>query len=311
MVALTDLARWTPVALHLDPPAIDWCDMRGERFAEPFLDQTVARLAAAGRDLVRTDLDALLTLDEAPSLEPCGIVLHLSRCGSTLVSRLLGTVPGTLVVAEPAPLNTLLQADPERVDPAVQIRVLRLLVRALGRIRFGDERRFVLKLSSWNVRRLDVIRAAFPNVPLVWVQRMPEPVLASLLAEPPRWLALHERPHLADRLFGIKPDELAGLDGAALAARVLGSLLEAARGSGALAVDHRELPAAIWSRVVPHFSIPLADEDIARMLQESQFHAKDPRRARFDPAADRRPIPPEIRAAAATLGPLYETFLAG
>ena len=36
------------------------------------------------------------------------------------------------------------------------------LVRALGRKRFGDERHYVLKLSSWNVHALALFRRAFP-----------------------------------------------------------------------------------------------------------------------------------------------------
>ncbi|MEI9982427.1 MAG: hypothetical protein WDN69_03955 [Aliidongia sp.] len=51
--------------------------------------------------------------------------------------------------------------------------MLRLLIRALGRIRAGDEARYVVKLSSWNVRLLALFRQAFPDVPWIWVHRAP------------------------------------------------------------------------------------------------------------------------------------------
>ncbi|HSS25481.1 MAG TPA: hypothetical protein VLL82_14015 [Mycobacterium sp.] len=154
---LAQLARWTPVRLDFSGPAptVDWADLSAERFVDPFFDQTVARWASGpgARPLVRTGLEALLALDSEPSLEPAGMIFHLSRCGSTLVSRLLGTLPGVVVAAEPAPLNALLGLDPDRVDEAGLVRVVRLLVRALGRCRHGDERRLVLKCTSWNIRR--------------------------------------------------------------------------------------------------------------------------------------------------------------
>ncbi len=93
--------------------------------------------------------------------------------------------PGWSILAEPAPLNALLRLDPDRVAEATLVRLVRLLVRALGRRRHGDERQLVLKCTSWNIRRRAVLDAAFPETPWVWVQRDPVQVLASLMAEPP------------------------------------------------------------------------------------------------------------------------------
>lgn len=309
MVALADLQLWTPVSLSLQPaPSIDWCDMTGIGFEEPFFDQSVARAVEAGRPLIRTDLDALLALDEAPALEPCGIIGHLSRCGSTLLSRLLGAVPGTVVLSEPGPLNTLLQADPALVDEAVRVRVIRLLVRALGRIRSGDERRLVLKLSSWNVRRLPLLRRAFPEVPLVWLQRAPQEVVASILRQPPGWLELRRQPGEAAELFGLAPDEPAPTDAAGFAVAALGALLQSAEAApDALVVDYRELPAAAWGRVARHFGIEADSAVRARMAALACYQAKAVVPTPFDPAADRaRSVPAEIASlVAARLEPAY------
>ena len=102
---IADLARWTPIRFDFSGPAptVDWADLSAERFDEPFFDQTVARWATSpgAQPLVRTGLDAFLALDSEPSLDPAGMIFHLSRCGSTLVSRLLGALPGVVIVAEP------------------------------------------------------------------------------------------------------------------------------------------------------------------------------------------------------------------
>jgi hypothetical protein len=302
---LDDLARWTPVRLDFSgrAPAVDWADLSAERFVEPFFDQTVARWASgpSARPLVRTGLEALAALDGEPSLEPAGMIFHLSRCGSTLVSRLLGTLPGVVVVNEPAPLNTLLGLGPDRVGEAALVGVVRLVVRALGRCRLGDERRLVLKCSSWNIRRREVLAAAFPETPWIWVQRDPVRVLASLLAEPPGWLALQASPPRAARRFGLDPAAVPAMSRAEFAARALGAMLDAAAIDPArrLCVDHAELPAAVWKRVAPHFGLETAPPAIERMIEESRFYAKGLQRGVFTAdMAERRPTSHDMREAA-------------
>src|ERR1700677_4870795 len=258
---LADLARWTPVRLDFSgpAPAVFWADLSAERFVEPFFDQTVSRWASGprARPLVKTGLEALVALDSELSLEPAGMIFHLSRCGSTLVSRLLCAVPGAVVLAEPAPLNALLRLDPDRVDEATLVRLVRLLVRALGRCRHGDERHLVLKCTSWNIRRRAVLAAAFPETPWVWVQREPARVLASLLAEPPGWLGLQAAPQRAARRFGLDPAAVPAMGRAEFAARALGAMLEAAATDPArrLCIDHADLPAAVWTLVAAHLGL--------------------------------------------------------
>lgn len=308
-----DLSRWTPVSLQINGTAtsIDWGDLRGLRFTEPFFDQTIERWASGNPppSLVRTELDALLALDNEPSLDPSALIFHLSRCGSTLLSRLLSTVPDTLVVSEPAPINTLLMADPPEVDEKVTIQILRLLVRALGRRRFGNERFYILKLSSWNVRRCRLFRQAFPDVPTIWVQRSPVEVMASVLASPPGWMDLQRFPRQAMSLFGIEPDEASGMNREAFCARALAAMLEAASTAddASLLVDYTELPEAVWCRVAPFLGMTLGESDIARMREESGYYSKDAARRPFTgDVREKRAVSDSIRSLAKEIAePLY------
>jgi hypothetical protein len=302
---LADLSRWTPVRLDVSGPVatVYWADLSTERFVEPFFDQTVARWARGprARPLVKTGLEALVALDGEPSLEPAGMIFHLSRCGSTLVSRLLGTLPGVVVLAEPAPLNALLGLQPDRVDQATLIRVVRLLVRALGRRRHDGDRRLVLKCTSWNVRRRAVLAAAFPETPWIWVQRDPARVLASLLAEPPGWLGLQSEPQRAAQRFGLDPAAVQTMPRAEFGARALGAMLEAAAADPVrrLCIDHAELPAAAWQRVAPHFGLRADLPAIDHMIEESRFYSKDPAPQPFaGDSPERHPLTDVIRQAA-------------
>ncbi len=297
------LAGWTPVALSLAEGelAIDWGDLRGVRFAEPFLHQTVERWAGENpAPLVRSDCRTLEALDGEPSLDPAAIIFHVSRCGSTLLSRLLGSLPGVLVVSEPAPLNSLLLAG-AAATPAS----LRLVVRALGRKRFGDERHYVLKLSSWNVRRFALFRAAFPAARFIWLQREPEAVLASLLADPPGWVALRRDAGSARALFGIEegmPDD------GSFCVRAVASLFEAARHLAPdLVLDYADLPDAAWTAAAPSIGLRPCPDEIRRMGREARWTAKDASRRLFAAASpEARLLPPDLRGKVAeTLAPLY------
>jgi hypothetical protein len=298
---IADLARWTPIRFDFSGPTpmVDWADLSVERFDEPFFDQTVARWAKSpgAQPLVRTGLDAFLALDSEPSLDPAGMIFHLSRCGSTLVSRLLGTLPGVVAIAEPSPLNALLGLDPDRVDAATLVQIVRLLVRALGRRRHGDEQHLVLKCTSWNIRRQEILTAAFPDTPWVWVQRDPAHVVASLLANPPGWLGLRAvHPQTALR-FGVDPAALPTMTRPEFAARALGAmLLSAAAGPGRrICIDHADLPAAVWDQVAAHFGIEIGAAAIERMTEQSRFYSKDVE-SRFFSAdlSEHRPVTDEI-----------------
>ena len=306
MPSITELVHWTPVALNLnDPePSIAWCDLRGERFTDPFFDHTVARLVnnGAGRPIVRTPLDALLELDAAPSLEPSGLVFHMGRCGSTLVGRLLGMLPGVVAALEPRPINNLLEADPARLNEAAQIQILQLLVRALGRVRFGDEQRLVLKLSSWNIRKAALFRRAFPHVPMVWVQRRPVEVMASMLKDPPAWLALRNHPAQAAQFFGLDPATVTGVDGFEFAARLLASMLDAAAESDARVIDYDDLPGAVADIVAPLFGIEINASDRAMMEEQARYHSKAAGAVLFtDDSEHKRAVPERVKIVSSSL----------
>jgi hypothetical protein len=312
-IPAAELSSWTPVALNLTlpTPSIDWGDFGSRRFTEPFFEDTVALWASnhPRPRVVSTDLDALVVLDQAPSLDPSGFIFHMSRCGSTLVTRLLQQLPGCVVVSEPETVNDLLLADPGLFDEETQVRLLRLLVRALGRRRFGDDSHFVMKLSSWNVCKLELFRRAFPTTPFVWLQRKPAEVIASLVAHGPGWRDLRSDRVLAEALFNTAADEIAALEPPRVYAGVLRALLYAAQGAPAgvmRTIDYSDLPTAAWTTIAPLFGLAPTGEQIALMQAQSRYHSKDVTPRRFEPQQDADCVSSSIRLlAAAQLDALY------
>jgi hypothetical protein len=178
--------------------------------------------------------------------EPAGFVFHLSRCGSTLVSQMLGRCrPAWCCRAGGARHHAPRAAW--RGDGGSDL--LRGLVGALGRPRAAGERRLFVKLDSWQIHALPLLRRAFPDVPWIFLLRDPLEVLVS-----------HRRQRGAQMIPGVLTPAAAGLDLAtaagmeatAYAAHVLARACAAARDGlslgGGLLVHYEELPGAVEER---------------------------------------------------------------
>ena len=314
-----DLAQWTPVSLAIEPPAptIDWCDLSDLTFSEPFFSQTLIRVGdePVSRELVTTDLGALRQIDAvAPGRDPDGFIFHISRCGSSLVSQLAAALDGVAVLAEPDPINTLLDLDPAMVDVQLQVDCLRLLIQAYGRGR-PNARSFIVKFSSWNLLYLDVLRRAFPDVPCVFVARDPAEVAASILGGRTGWMRLREAPARAQSLLGIPADTIATLDDAGFCVAVLEQFLSAAIEAdipGALYVDYSALPGMVWERVLPHFGITPTTAEYDILAAVAKRDAKTPANV-FTPDGSRKRATLSAETTHLVeqrLQPLYQRYLA-
>jgi hypothetical protein len=297
-VGLSALDGWVPIRLHeRAEPVVEWCWLDGAGFDEQSFVQTVERAFLTPFSLLfrqETPVDALDDLE--PGLAPSGFVLHGSRCGSTLVARMLAAAHGTLVVAEPAPVDQALRAGASEEE---RIRWLRGLVSALGRPR-REERSYVLKLDAWSACSLGTIRSAFPDVPWVFLFRDPVRVLASHF----RQRGAHMVPGAIDpALFGFEPGEAERVPPEEFCARVLAAIYRSAlehRDGGALYVDYADLPGAVAGRILPAFGL----EHDPRMDEVTAFDAKTPT---VDYRPSEHPATPALEEAAGRwVGPLYE-----
>ncbi len=242
---------------------MEWRWLDSVPFREPFFVETVQLALERPFTLLfprETTIDELAALE--PGLEPNGFILHMSRCGSTLVTQMLAAVPEFLVLSEPLLVNDVLRApapDDER------IRRLRLAVRALGRRRTGAERAYVLKLDPWATYDLPLLRRAFPDTPWLFLSRDPVEVLVS-----------HRLQSGMQMLPTVVPPELFGTDlGTAsmlsfeeYGALVLGAGCRQAlayRDEHALFLDYRELRSGGFERVLDWFGIDAGDAERAAM----------------------------------------------
>lgn len=130
-----------------------------------------------------TEQDSVLT----SSLQPAGFIFHMSKCGSTLMSKCLAQPEQNLAISEGTPFHENLWSYlTNDWQQAVELNghnlsLLRNLILALGRRRIPKQQHYFIKFRSWNITFVEAIQKAFPEVPCLFMYRDPAEVLVSSL----------------------------------------------------------------------------------------------------------------------------------
>jgi hypothetical protein len=266
-----------------ETPIADWCRLDHIRFTEPFFELTMQRAMRHPFRLLfrhQTTLDVLEQRATAhPGIPPTGFIFHMSRCGSTLISRMLAASSANVVLSESWPVDSLVTADLRHpgVTDDQRTRWLRAVVAALGQPRGGAESRYFIKFDCWHALDLPLIRRAFPDVPWIFVYRDPIEVLASQQRSPAAWTIPGLMPIRVPADPPALPDEYAARVLAALCESALCSLaLDTGDSGGGLLLNYTELPGAVFTRLADHFHCSFSEEEIATMQEATQFNAKNP-----------------------------------
>jgi hypothetical protein len=250
--------------LYLELQPIDTGELR-----DPFLQQTVSRLKAPNAYVQVATED----LGKAhPNSAPSGIVFHVGRCGSTLISQSLKQHGDAVVYSEPLAFNEILSLS-AWPRPRI-VAALRSLGDAFAAHAGG---RYVLKLSSWSTLFCDVVAEAFPATPWAFNVRDPIEVGEAITRTPPPWFLGGTEPaqhitRIVDPQNDARTPELffARLFGASCNAV---ARLDLSRG---ILVDYAALPEAIADAVAPHFALAVGDAQRTRMIGAAAHYAKAP-----------------------------------
>jgi hypothetical protein len=270
---------WLPARLcnSTEGAIVDWAHFGQAPLDASFYHDAVARTVARPFNRLfrhATRLDDLIADARPGEAAPlAGFVFHMSRCGSTLVSRMFGAIPETISLSEPGPLDAVVRLA-IRADASREwaIAALRAMVAALARRRNG-ERRCVIKLDSWHILALPLFRQAFPEVPWIYLFREPVEVLVSHM----RMRGYQTVPALMPPGL-YKLDDLTAAAPELLCARILAQFHEAAlpalQARQGIAIDYAALPGAVGERIVPHFGLDLTETERAAMASVSRRDAK-------------------------------------
>jgi hypothetical protein len=291
---------------------VEWAYFGGRPLREPFFEDSLRRCGQTPFDLLFRYATPIVRLGKwlqaRPGLQPRGFIFHMSRCGSTLVSQMLASLAHNLVISEAPPLDAVVQARARRRDLTEEQHALWLnwMVRALGQPRSGEQALF-LKLDSWHTLALPLFRRAFPSVPWVFLYRDPVEVLVSQMQVP----GIQTVPELAGAgvlgsVASYEPHRREDYCARVLA-RICEPVLEHCRDGGARLINYRDLPAATWTSILPHFGVACSERERAAMAETARHDAKAPG-VPFAPDSEdkQQGATPAIRSAARErLGDIY------
>jgi hypothetical protein len=254
-----------PVAIDPERLRARWQDLGLYHFYESFFHRSLGLATALAREphsRLETTLDVFENdrfADEAVPL--AGLIFHAGRSRSTLLSRSIARSRENLVLSEPAALSGMVAIVAEHCEwgDTHGGRVFRNLVHAMCRKRVPSHQRSFIKFTSHNIASFGFIRAAFPDVPALFLSRDPEEIVASFRHSPPAW---------TDRLGNVEAVVRATLAHSETAGASLHRL------------DHRQVTAGNLPAILAHFGYEPDAEQLRLMRTQFAFDSKEDLRQR-------------------------------
>ena len=294
------LMGMVPRITDVEGQRVSFISAGAARFSEAFFDESIAKLAHGGP--VRTcelSFDNLRQAIGSQVPSPAGLIFHVGRCGSTLLSKMLMHDRTTMPLSEPTAIGGVhwdAFTVPGRRPVDEQV-LLDLLV-VFDRFAADRGQRPLVKLSSWETADSARLLELLPHVPAVFVHRPAAEVVASQLADEPAWgreLA-DDRSTIerwAPRVGALSPDPTKAEVYAAIWASLVSAALDAPT-SRVLFVGYADLvgrPVEVLEAVSTHLGLS-GSWNRATARSELDYYAKSRNPAeKFDPEGQHARLP--------------------
>ena len=278
------------------PDRLIWGEFDDKAFQSPFTDEDLIAQAPGIRWFF-TSLDVVEHVNVNSNPIPLrGVVMQMSRCGSTLSRMLLGQTNGAFTLSEPMIVNLTLVGSPAPRFGEV--------MRAVFSGKAGPFERAYLKCTSWNVLHGDHLLDAMDGPPAIFIHRDPAEVLVSLHHSKVDW---YSRLFIGDTPPESPPDPTTGN------ARFLAGMLEAAielEDAGRLRfVAYEDILDRFIDGDLPEYLGYEVDEATrSRMLSVARMNSKEPGQSFKSDRAEKKRVAseiPAIRKAASELTELH------
>lgn len=277
------LSDWIPYKLIRTDETVfcEWIYVGDKRFTKPFFDDTIAQCRShtfnSSGYKVCTTLDNLVQWSDQLTFVPLsGLVFHVSRCGSTMISQLLTVPPSNIVISEAPVIDQILRD--EEFDANIKEKLLYAVLRFFGQKRFEEEQHLILKLDAWHLLAIEQLRIFFQDVPFVILYRNPASVLKSHM----QLRGMHMIPEMLPLdIFGLNKKQLEKVSLDQFGVLVLEKYYEAIlnfmfRDKNLLALDYHEGMKNIIISVHVFIGIFISEESFNAMQERLKSHSKFP-----------------------------------
>ncbi|KAF2342364.1 sulfotransferase family protein [Flavobacterium tistrianum] len=178
------ISNWLPIKLIESENEVyfEWLYLSDIPFADPFFEETIAKCRSHSYNskrfkLISTAENLIDWSKELDFVDLKGLVFHVSRCGSTMLSQSLATSPENIMVSEAPIIDEILRSD--AFDEDTKTILLESVIRLLGQKRFPEQKNLIIKLDAWSIFKASYLRSVFPEIPFALLYRNPGEVLRS------------------------------------------------------------------------------------------------------------------------------------
>lgn len=284
------LAGFVPYKLFRDENEVfcHWLYTGGNRFHEPFFDETILRCRVDFSNNRRfKSISAMPMLPEwashFSSAKPEAIIFHLSRCGSTLLTQLLTLDEQNISLSEVPFFDELLRLPVQQ--PGFSLETTEVWLKAAfqfyGRPKTATENRVFIKTDCWHIFFFETWRKLFPEVPVVLLYRSPDEVLRSQQKR----RGMQAVPGLVEpSIFGIAESEIRYEDFdhyfSMVMQNILCRFLEVSEKDGRVVLaNYNEGMINVMKRIGHASGISWDNDLLLKMEERSRYHAKYPGQA--------------------------------
>jgi len=308
------LKNWTPVRLHLTPkhPSVAWLNLGQTAFTDATAIRAISRSWQNQNkpQPIWTKLEVLTALRKINSgLKPKGFLFNTYKCGSSLLSKMLSSLPRNLVISEDETISAAASAsyfmkDSNKFSESFRIELLQSAVSALGQPRLGVEENYIIRFGLSDVINLPFIKKVFPEVPVIFLYRDPVEVIVSHLIEPYNDMkeirmqsclvrkrlnsiaveltqisSEKSQSHLVEQILDFSAAELKKMSAEEFHARSIGIFFEMAVqyfDKKSLAINYnRLLSKSGLHEILDFLQISVSDSEIDTMTKQLKFYSKE------------------------------------
>lgn len=291
------LKNWIPYRLdkHEDDPKCRWLFLGNETITEPFFADTIAKCKKLSQNSqLRRSISNTSVLQEwavyNETLPPAAIIFHISRCGSTLVSQLLGLNPENIVLSEVPFFDELLRLGyREKRDISSE---LKAAISFYSNRRNETQKRVYIKTDSWHIHFYQMFRELYPDTPFVFLYRNPAEVLRSQQ----KTRGMHAVPSVVEpEIFGFDIESMLQLSLDEYLAHVLEGYFQkmidiVKTDSKTTAIEYRRDAVKMMQQIAAFTGTALSDNETELIRQRSGFHGKYPEQL-FAELSIEEPVP--------------------
>ncbi len=211
-----------------------------------------------------------------------GFIYHPSRCGSTLMCRLLNQLDKVRVVSEPRILPQLIiKTFHSKNNLAVNPEILKTLIAGLMITKNPTLKSGFIKLNSWSIELLPLISLIYKEIPWVYICRNPIEILVSNLKNPSKKNKLRTKePQLLAKLFELSVSTILDMPMEEFHSLFLKRNMKVASdelstgNNNGLVVNYSKIKSEFYSKILPHFSINANSTESEKISNTGKLYSK-------------------------------------